>query len=935
MTEIGTDAAEWDSLPLTPEHVEKLKAAAITASIAKEKGLRSITSVDQLPEWAAWAAEDAVPSIVFPWITIDGQVTEQLRPDAEFERNGDTYKYLFPKGAGAVLNALRIVEDSERVLIVEGTKQGLAAASWAPDDLTIVGVGGCRNWSAEGIPDSDLEVCDGRHVYICLDADVATNRDVYDAAVKLGNAAKAEGATAVSYVRLPAGGTNGLDDVLGKKRDDRRTAFIGNLLEQAHPSKPCDAKPKPKPKTRGASSGPATAATSSTGEDRPIVLVDQDRKLVIDELTGHLLDRWDGRRLFNHGEAISEVVTVKRLGREAKAMKAIPKGKFLDVVQDTVGTAKPVTDNEGNQIGISWTWPDGQTIDAVMSRYDRFTPLDHIVRSPFVRPDGTICQVNGYDAETRTLVTMDAAMQRINVPDEPTEAQVAAARDFITKGWIADLLRDMPTDADRANALAMILTPFVRGMVRTAPLAVVDGLQMGVGKNYLADMMAIVATGQTVDPMPWSLDDQENRKVITATFRQGGDIFVFDEAHHLHGASLARALTSETWSDRQLGINQMLEFPNKVTWVSLGNGVRVEGDIVRRVYRIAIRPTGKNPQDRTADDFMHADLRQWTLDNRPAIVEALLTLVRSWFAAGQPKAPKAVSFGSFESWERVLGGILAHAGIAGFLGNMTEWRSQSSFSLTYWTRHVEWLLKTFGDGQAFTVAQARDAMLKDPHSETPPGMTDLSGTDARAYNRQLGQEYAGNLDRWFGEVQLVALGKSHGNVNTYAVRTRPDGGPVPATSDPIPSSPDSAAGDGGNGGNQNTNAPTEEFSFSAQEPRVTEKVFCAQETGAVGVTPVTPATQPDGLFPQVGHIGAAPEAPAERPALLPTPPVAQSTVLPADWFEVFRADAPELPVPVCDTCGTAKVPDAEMTYFLLCPSCTPGTLRPADPEVTA
>jgi hypothetical protein len=203
MVDIGSTADEWDGLPLTPEHAAYLRdKAAITASVAKDKGLRSITEVDQLPDWASWAGTDAVPCIVFPWVDTHGNVTEQLRPDAEFERLGESYKYLFPKGAGAVLNALRHNPEAKKVLIVEGTKQGLAVASWAPDDVAVYGVGGCRNWFSEGIPDADLEVCDGKEVFILLDADVATNRDVYDAAVKLGTAAKAEGAD-VGRVRTP------------------------------------------------------------------------------------------------------------------------------------------------------------------------------------------------------------------------------------------------------------------------------------------------------------------------------------------------------------------------------------------------------------------------------------------------------------------------------------------------------------------------------------------------------------------------------------------------------------------------------------------------------------------------------------------------------------------------------------------------------------
>jgi hypothetical protein len=295
----------------------------------------------------------------------------------------------------------------------------------------------------------------------------------------------------------------------------------------------------------------------------------------------------------------------------------------------------------------------------------------------------------------------------------------------------------MASPADRANALALLLTPFVRGMMPTAPLAVVDGLQMGVGKNYFADMLAITATGAPVEPMPWSMDDEENRKVITATFRQGADIFVFDEAHHLQGGSLARALTGATWQDRQLGSSLMLDFPNHVTWVSLGNKVRVEGDIVRRVYRIALHPKGRDPQDRTSSQFKHPDLRAWTREHRREIVEALLTMVRGWFAAGQPAGAREVSFGSFEGWERIVGGILHHAGVRGFLENLTEWRSESSFETRYWQAHVEWLHADLRPGRRVHLrpgARGPDQGLaqRRPARHDRPGRRGLQGVQPEA-----------------------------------------------------------------------------------------------------------------------------------------------------------------------------------------------------------
>jgi DNA polymerase I-like protein with 3'-5' exonuclease and polymerase domains len=817
----------WSELPLTGEHAIYLRdQAAITAEVAEAAGIRSATTVEDLPEWARSWGEQAIPAIVFPWRSPRGEVVEQIRPDTPVVYNGEPHKYLWPGGVTSILNTGRALQDPDIVLIVEGTKQTHAAASWAPDGAAVYGIGGCRNWSTDGIALTDLDVCEDRPVVIALDADSATNLDVYTAGLRIADAVRAEGAVSVSFVRLPAAGSAGLDDVLAKRDASGRTAYLSRLIQQAK-SKPADAKPKVKRTPRGAS--------RPTGSDiaRGMVYVDGDRLDVINAITGVLLERWNAVRLFSHGEILSQLTT----SGPTPEMKPLTKGVFLDLLQETTATVKRAGD-DGE--AIVHTWPDGQTVDAVMSRSTRFAPLDRVARAPFVRPDGSVCQSNGYDEATGAMVVMDDVLTQISVPESPTDSETAMARKLLMDEWLGDF--PFHSVADRANALALVLTPFVRGQVDKVPLAVVDGLQMGVGKNLFADCVNILATGGPAEPLPWTRDDEEVRKVITAAFRTGADIFVFDEAHHLDGAALARALTSATYKDRQLGASQMLGFPNRVTWISLGNQVRVEGDITRRVYRIALRPTAPDPHNRRAESFRHPDLLQWTTEHRADLLTAALTLVRAWFAAACPPPSRGVSFGSFERWERIVGGIVEHAGQPGFLDNLAEWRSETSFELRYWAQHITWLLEAFGAGVVFTCAQARTAMAQDPHSEPPPGLTDLT-ENPRDYNRKLGQAYARQTDRFFDGVQLVkgTDGRNlHGHVSGWKLilPTQGDEG-ITESATPGP-----VGGKGGNGGNP---APTRyekkttftaaasPRDYSAAEPHVFSRI----EEGSQ-VAPVAP-----------------------------------------------------------------------------------------------
>ena len=726
---------------LTPEHAAFLAAHAVTPAVVVAHGIRSITTLTDLPEAFAWAGERAVPGILFPWRTLDGGTVDQLRPDVPVEVPGEKKprKYLWPKDCGSVVGVGREDPDSDVVYFVEGTKQALVASVYAGPG-SVYGIAGCRNWSSEGIPVTGLEVVEDRHVVLIFDADLASNLDVWTAAERFTLALNAEGAASVRYVLLPAAGTAGLDDLLGSRAPERRAPFLARLVDQAK-TRLGGTGGIPKPKAKAADTADLGTA------DRPPVVVNNDRLAVIDGITAALRHRWDGRDLFAFGGVLAR--------REGGRLEPVTPPQFVDLVQHAVTTVS--VDPKGAQ---TYAEPTGTVMSAALARTWAYTPLERVALVPFVRPDGTICQAQGYDEATRTYL-VDALP--VAVPDEPTPDEVAAAVKLLRDEWLGDLMAGMPDDASRANTLATMLTPLVRGLVPVSPLAVVNGLQMGVGKNLVADLLAIFATGGTVLPLPWSGSDEENRKVISSAFRTGREVFVFDEAHVLEGAAMARALTASTYTDRILGVSTMAEFPNNVTWMSLGNNVQINGDMSRRVYVIRLAPSGTNPQDRSVDSFRHPDLKGWTAEHRAELVAAGLTLVRAWFVAGRPVSAAGRRFGSFEAWGGMVGGVREAAGVEGFLGNLQEWRSESDYEGRYWVDHLGWLAGQFGPGETFTVAAVvRKMKAGGDGVEHPPDLVDHAVTGyprllGKAYGRVKGRAYEGY------RLELVRADASNGN----------------------------------------------------------------------------------------------------------------------------------------------------------------------------
>lgn len=692
---------------------------------------------DEVIESARISSEGDV--IVFPWWDGGDLRTDQRKRYVPGEKTG----YLWEAGKPLHPWVLRELGEDGPLLIVEGTKQSLAAASWAPPECSIYGMAGC--W---GLSKADLSFAESRAVFIILDADAATNLDVYEAGSRLKTRLEDEDAT-VKFVRLPVEEKEGLDDYLAGIRPGKRTARLVKRISEAV-AKPADRKPLPKTKAS------RTDVVEPDADDRTRVAVNGDLKVVVDNIVGALKLRWDGHYLFNYGRALTCL--------EGPSTLPLEDGDFLRLLADTVQMVvhKPATARAPEQF-IPGGRPDSQTVKAVMASFKDFTELKGVVRAPFARPDGTICTAVGYDEATQTIL-IESGIGDVAVPENPTDDERTAALSLLMNEWLGDI--PFPTEGDRANALALLITPFVRSHFELAPMAIINGLQMGVGKNLFADCVAMLATGEFAVPMPYTIDDEETRKQITSAFRSGTELFAFDEAHVVQGAQLARAITSITYTDRILGSSRMAEFPNTVTWMAMGNQVQVNGDCSRRVYWIELKPTGANPQDRDASTFRHPDLKGWTRTNRAALVTAVLTLVRAWFAAGQPCTPRGSTLGSFEGWDRTVGGIVGYAGLSGFLGEVREKRSETDFDGAYWLSHLQWLRETFGPERFTTSEVRREGVNALGGYEAPPKMEDLSD---KGYTRALGKAYASKADRWYGDLRLRKAGMGHRSTLNWTV----------------------------------------------------------------------------------------------------------------------------------------------------------------------
>lgn len=385
-----------------------------------------------------------------------------------------------------------------------------------------------------------------------------------------------------------------------------------------------------------------------------------------------------------------------------------------------------------------------------------FSPLDAIIETPTLRPDGSILSQPGYDAHTHLYYFETPGFSIPQLPIEPTREDAKSAAEF----FLREVLCDFPfaDETSRANVLGLMLTALVRHAIHgKVPLALIDAPQAGTGKSLLAEVISMVATGR---PSPMTTapinrmgsDDEEWRKRIKAILLAGTGLVIIDNVEGiLESPSLAAALTVDTWSDRILGRSEQVVLPQRATWMATGNNIKLGGDLPRRCYWVRLDAKMARPWERSG--YRHTDLTSWVAENRGDLVASLLCMARAWFVAGKP-SPGILEIGGFESWTRTIGGVLEFAGVAGFLANLHELYDSSDDVSQQWQAFLESWHDSYGS-RPITVNEFTDDISCPIDDYTPRE----KAARVRALRETLPERLPESFSRSLGSFK-VALGKA-------------------------------------------------------------------------------------------------------------------------------------------------------------------------------
>lgn len=621
-------------------------------------------------------------------------------------------------------------------------------------------------------------------------------------------------------------------------------------------------------------------AAQRNGERPEIVVSGRHRRDIVEDAWAALLAANEPARFFRHGNSVVEIAKSDEGAAVIKHLGSAGLSGRLDRCADF---------NKVSKTGVEPARPPRDVIDDMEALEIPLPPLRGIIASPVFAADGVLDTTVGYQRATG-LYYEPIGDPVPKVPSEPDATDLRAARMRLGD----DLFGDFPwadEHASRANMIAALITPMVRDLVSgPAPLFGLDAPKAGNGKGLLATCASIVTTGHDVAVMADTKNEEEFRKRVTTKLMEGAGVILLDNVRRrLDSASLAALLTAAIWSDRVLGLSRTVTLPVRSLFLVTGNNLQFSDEITRRTVSVRIDAKADRPwEGRT---YRHPDLPGWLKRHRHDVIWACLVLVQHWLARGRPDWSGA-PMGSYESWCRVLGGILETASIPGFLENRRELYSRGdadsedwrAFTSAWWNQHRETPVKV--------------AELQPIAEETLVSWFDAlkDGSSDKTVRTKLGKALAARRDTRFENLFIrQARSDAHSKTARWFVE-------VAQSSPP-------GAGDDGFGGTTPAATPhenslsTDSFAVDAVDAGMDSALSTRVDASAENTNSFAEGGNPT---PQYPH-----------------PPHADSNSGSQDAGEVREVGENERPTPQCKRCS--RVPETSSSN--LCDRCRQDALR--------
>src|SRR5262245_22702028 len=287
-----------------------------------------------------------------------------------------------------------------------------------------------------------------------------------------------------------------------------------------------------------------------------------------------------------------------------------------------------------------------------MQRHDGALPtVVAIATAPIVLADGVLLAPEGLDLK-RSIQFLIQDELRAVIPQHQdcTPERVKAAMEFLCDEWLVDVATD---HTGKCIIIADALTLIERSLLPDRPCFFITAGRRGNGKTTTIIMLIMAVTGLRPAAATWSSNEEERRKALLSYFLSGVPYILWDNIPR--GAQIScphieRSCTSAYYSDRKLGVSEMVATAASTIHQFTGNNIGAKGDLASRSLHIRLDADRVDPENRM---FKHPDPVGWTENHRAEILGALYTVL---LGNPQLKAPRdAAGKTRFKMWWRLVG----------------------------------------------------------------------------------------------------------------------------------------------------------------------------------------------------------------------------------------------------------------------------------------
>jgi hypothetical protein len=293
-----------------------------------------------------------------------------------------------------------------------------------------------------------------------------------------------------------------------------------------------------------------------------------------------------------------------------------------------------------------------------MKRSDRVLPtVVAIATAPIVLADGELLAPDGLDRDRGIqFVIQDDLRAVIPQRKDCIPERVKVAMEFLCNEWLVDVATDY---VGKCTIITAALTLIERSLLPDRPCFFVTSGRRGGGKTTTLTMLIMAVTGLRPAAAAWSTNEEERRKALMSYFLYGVAYILWDNiarGTQISCPHIEKSCTSAYYSDRKLGVSELVCTAASTIHFFTGNNVGARGDLASRSLHIRLDVDRVDPENRP---FRHPDPISWTENHRAEILAALYTIL---LGNPQLKAPRdAEAKTRFKMWWRLVGSAVENA----------------------------------------------------------------------------------------------------------------------------------------------------------------------------------------------------------------------------------------------------------------------------------